>query len=120
VRIVEEEEAKRVRIEVEKQRAVAIEKGRQKNARVALRQGKEEVEIGMKKRSDELRKSTGVLVGDRAGNLKLLSTWKLSAALNKAPQVSTKHRIKHSYSETLIPKPFKTPNSKFQNPNPDL
>jgi hypothetical protein len=103
VRIVEEEEAKRVRIEIEKQKAVAIEKSRQKIARVALRQGKEEVEIGMKKKSDSLKKSAGVLVGDRTGNLKLLSTWKLSAALNRAPQVSNKHGTLHSIPNPSSP-----------------
>ena len=110
MRIVEEEEATRVRIEIEKQKAVAIEKSRQKNARVALRQGKEEVEIGMKKKSGNLKKSAGVLVEDRTGNLKLLSTWKLSAALNRAPQVSNKHRTLHS-----IPRPS-SPN--LQSPKP--
>ena len=127
-RVEEEELLRTQRLGEMREKAVAVEKHRQKEARGAYRQGREEIEVAMRKQSEKLRKQVGVallfragsavdgrarpavnqrcaeaypsqerpdasfscqagvLTEDKTGSLKLLSSWKMSAALSRAPQ----------------------------------
>lgn len=85
-RVQEQEHRALDREQILKEKRLLAEKARMRNSRVGVREGREQVEMTMRKQSKRLRKQAGVLSVDKTASLKLLSSWRLSAALSTAPQ----------------------------------